>query len=353
MMSMRLPADGCILYMKKILPVVVLLFIASCGGPPKPVVRESVAMNTFVTITVYNTPYSENETGVWIDSALTEIRRIEEMATDYSDTSEIGRINASAGRDTQTVSAELISLLKYSLEFGRTSGGAFDIAVGPIVKTWDFLAGNPRVPSTALIDSLLPLIDQGLVHVGEKSVFLSLQGMGLDLGAIAKGYAVDRALGVLQRGGLNDCIVDIGGNLGMIWRGTRMLDSTMATVYIRHPRREGEFFGSFRMGTGGVSTSGDYQRYFMSDGVRYHHIIDPKTGYPARDVVSVTIVASDATVADALSTLVFVLGRNEGMRFVERSPGVDALIVYETHDSLGYIMTPGLKARFVRSTEHD
>lgn len=347
------PADRRAASMKWLFFILTLLFVASCGGPPGPVVRESVAMNTFVSITIYNTPFSDTETALCIDSAFAEIRRIEMMATDYSDTSEIGRINAFAGSDAQEVSKELVSLLNYSLEFGRRSQGAFNIAVGPIVKAWDFLSESPRIPSQTLLDSLLPLTNQLLVQVHEHSVFLPLPRMSLDLGAIAKGYAVDRALGVLQQSGIQDCIVDIGGNLGVLWHGTRMLDSTMATVYIRHPRREGEFLGTFRMGTGGVSTSGDYQRYFMNNGIRYHHIIDPNNGYPARDVISVTIVAPDATVADALSTLVFVLGREKGMRFVEGYPGIDALVVFETGDSLGYLMTSGMKKRFVETARHD
>jgi thiamine biosynthesis lipoprotein len=141
------------------------------------------------------------------------------------------------------------------------------------------------------------------------------------------------------------CIVDIGGNLGVYWEGTRLLDSTAATIAVRHPRLEGEFFGTFSVGSGGVSTSGDYQRAFLIDGRRYHHVIDPSTGYPADSVISVTIIAPDAETADVLSTTVFVLGRSRGMAFVQGQPDVDALILYEEDGRIRYDVTPRLQRR--------
>jgi thiamine biosynthesis lipoprotein len=132
-----------------------------------------------------------------------------------------------------------------------------------------------------------------------------------------------------------------------------MLDSTVAEILIRHPRKDGDYFGKFMMGTGGVSTSGDYQRFFIQDGVRYHHIIEPRTGLPARGVVSVTIVAPDATSADAMSTLVFVLGRDKGMEFIKRSPRTEGIIVYESGDTLAYDLSPGFEGKFHLTLPHD
>jgi thiamine biosynthesis lipoprotein len=275
------------------------------------------------------------------------------MATDYNDSSQVGRINAAAGVESVTVSDELVALLKQGLHYGDMSGHAFDIAIGPIVKAWDFLAEHPHAPSKDRIRALLPLINSEHISIVGKKVYLSKKGMGIDLGGIAKGYAVDRSEKVLLRGGYKRFIIDIGGNLGVHWDRTRMLDSTVAEILIRHPRKEGEFFGKFMMGTGGVSTSGDYQRYFVENGVRYHHIIDPATGYPVHGVVSVTIVSPDATSADALSTLVFVLGREKGMEFIRSLHGVEGMIVYETADTLGYDLTPGFQQRFLRTGLHD
>jgi len=332
------------------LAFVVLLLLGCNRSPERPVTRESTAMNSFVTISVYDESGTVDQLNAAIDSALAEIQRIEEMATDYNDTSQVGRINLHAGKDSILVSPELIGMLRTSIAFAERSGGAFDVAVGPVVKAWDFLATIPRVPSRNAISGLLPLIDYRQIVIAGEKVFLTRKGMALDLGGIAKGYAVDRAVEILRRGGCKQFIVDVGGNLGVSWEGTRLLDSTAATILVRHPRREGEFLGEFRMGTGGVSTSGDYQRYFIQDGVRYHHIIDPSTGQPASNgVVSVTVVAADASTADALSTLVFVLGREGGMRYLISTPGVEGLIVFQQGDSLSFVSTAGFEGRFSRS----
>jgi thiamine biosynthesis lipoprotein len=313
--------------------------------------RETTAMGTFLTVTVYGNDLDAVKTNEWIDSAFSEIRRVEAMATDYNDSSEIGRINVNSGTAAVDVSGELALLIRKALDFSSASNGAFDIAVGPIVKAWDFLSEHPHVPDSLSIRRLLPLVDYRQVRADGGTVMLPKKGMALDLGAIAKGYAVDRAVDVLKRGGYERMIVDLGGNLGVYWQGTHMLDSTAAQLLIRHPRLENKFFGEFRYGSGGVSTSGDYQRYFIEDGVRYHHIIDPATGYPVRGVVSVTILAPNAMTADAISTLVFVLGKERGMEFIKSHQGVEGLIVYEEGGGLKYLCSPGLEERFVAGSD--
>jgi thiamine biosynthesis lipoprotein len=265
----------------------------------------------------------------------------------------VGRINALAGLDSVQASTELIALIRLGLHYGGMSNGAFDIAIKPVVKAWDFLAPTPHVPSNEKIQALLSLVDDGQVSIAGGKVYLPHKGMGIDLGAYGKGYAIDRAVQVLRRAGYRQLIVDIGGKLGIYWEGTRMLDSTAADVSIRHPRRGGDYLGSFRMGTGAVSTSGDYERFFVENGVRYHHLLDPATGYPMRGIVSVTLVATDAVWADALSTMVFLLGRDKGMELMKQSPGVDGMIVYESADTLAFDFTSGFRRRFIAAESHD
>ena len=127
-----------------------------------------------------------------------------------------------------------------------------------------------------------------------------------------------------------------------------MLDSTVAEILVRHPRVEGAFFGRFMVGTGAVSTSGDYQRYFIDNGTRYHHLLDPATGFPVRGLVAVTVVTPDALSADALSTVAFLLGRERGMEFIRTTPGLEGMMIYEEGDSLKYEITGKLAGRFVR-----
>ncbi len=331
----------------RILPLIVMISLVGCSRSHTPVSRQSTAMNTYVSITIYDEEIEDDRAQVLIDSAFNEVTRVEGFATDYSDDSEVGRINTAAGLDSVRVSRELIELIKRGIAYGNQSGGKLDITIGNLVKAWDFMGKNPRALTQDEINSLLPHVDFRKIHVNGLYVYLPSSGMRLDLGSYGKGYAIDRAARLLKGAGVKKFIVDIGGNLAGYFEETRLLDSVVVDVHIRHPRKEGEYFGSFKVGTGAVSTSGDYQRSFIEDGIRYHHILDVKTGYPARGVVAVTIVTPDALSGDALSTIVFLLGREKGMEVIRNTPGVEGMIIYEDHDSLRYDISAGLEKRFV------
>jgi len=330
--------------------VALLAAAPGCSRREVPLVRESAAMDTYVSITVYDENLSAGTINSAIDSAFADIRRIEGFASDYIDTSEIGRVNGLAGRDSLVISSELAALLRLSLAYSDSSGGAFDITVGPLEVLWNILAPHPRVPSPDSIRIIRELVGHRLVTLHGNMLYLPRKGMRLDLGAIGKGYAVDKAMEILARAGIQKAIVDMGGNLAVRWPGSNGWDSTVATISVRHPRIEGSFLGTFRYGAGGVSTSGDYERYFIADGKRYHHIMDPATGCPSLGVVSTTVVAPTAADADAISTTVFVLGRSKGMEFMQGKPGVDGFIVYESGDSLAIDYSPGFKGRFIRGS---
>ncbi len=327
-----------------------LAFAEGCKHREVPIVRETAAMDTYVTITVYDDNLPAGIINSAIDTAFAEIHRIEGFASDYIDTSEIGRANSLAGKDSLVISSELAALLRQSLAYSDSSGGAFDITVGPLEVLWNILAPHPRVPSPDSVRIIRELVGHRLVLLHGNTLYLPRKGMRLDLGAIGKGYAVDKAMDILARSGIQKAIVDMGGNLAVRWPGSNGWDSTVATISVRHPRIEGSFLGTFRYGAGGVSTSGDYERYFIADGKRYHHIMDPATGCPSLGVVSTTVVAPTAADADAISTTVFVLGRRKGMEFMKGKPGVDGFIVYESGDSLAIDYSPGFKGRFTRGS---
>jgi len=325
--------------------IVLIVAFPACRRAARPVVRETTAMDTYVTITVYDDDLPAERINTAVDSAFAEIKRIEGFASDYIDSSEIGRANQTAGKDSLLVSAELAALLRRSFAYSDSSGGAFDVTVGPLEVLWNILSPHPRVPPPDSVHAALRLVGYRLVGLHGRSLYLPRKGMRLDLGAIGKGYAVDRATDVVAKAGVRKAIVDMGGNLAVCWPGARGWDSVVATISVRHPRIEGSFLGTFRYGSGGVSTSGDYERYFIADGKRYHHIMDPATGYPAAGVVSVTVVAPTAADADAISTIVFVLGREKGMDFIRKTPGADGFIVYEQGDSLGIDFSPGFRGK--------
>jgi thiamine biosynthesis lipoprotein len=336
-------------YASWMLPLFAAITLEGClRGPTEPYRRETTAMDTFVSVTIFDDDLDQPRADEITRSAFQEIRRIEGIATDYADTSDIGRVNIAPAKDTVEVSPEISGLIRESLAYSRQSEGAFDITIGPIVHKWDFLTEHPAVPSNLELAALLPLVNYRLIYLDRNRVFLPKRGMRLDLGAIAKGYAVDAAIQILKQGGVKRAIVDLGGNLGVYWEGTRLLESARATIYVRNPRQTERFFGSFKVGSAGVSTSGDYQRYFTHDGIRYHHILDPKSGQPARGVVSVTIIAGDAMKADALSTMVFLLGKKQGMKTIEELPDVEGLIIYEEGESLAVDLSSGLLGKFTR-----
>ena len=319
-----------------------------CNRPQMPVSRQSTAMNTYIAVTIYDPDVSESRAQALIDTAFAEIRRVEAFATDYADTSEVGRINAAAGRHPVRVSEELVRLVRRGLAYGDESAGKLDVSIGGLVKAWDFIGEHPRALTRREVDSILTHVDYRTLVINGSDVYLPHPLMRLDLGSYGKGYAIDRASEILIAAGLKQFIVDIGGKLRVQFAGSHMLDSTVARIMIRHPRREGEYFGSFAVGTGAVSTSGDYQRYFIDNGVRYHHLLDPATGYPVRGVAAVTVVTGDAITGDAVSTIAFLLGREKGMEFIRNMPGIDGMIMYEDGDSLAFDITPGLARRFTR-----
>lgn len=334
----------------RIITIVLLLFVSLCAPSPRShgrvlppaAERRTVAMGTFLTITVHDTGQSPERIHALIDSAFAEVRRIELFASNYIDTTEIGRINTAAGRDTVAVSAELVWLLRECLRYGELSEGKFDITIGPLVRLWAFTGPAPAIPDSAAVSRARRLTGQSRIVLLDGSVSLPEVGMEIDLGAIGKGYAVDRATEFLSRNGLRRFTVDLGGNLGVRWEG----EPEPPAVEIRHPRQSESPFGEIRGVTGGVATSGDYERFFVRDGVRYHHIIDPATGFPSRGVAAVTIVAPDAMSADALSTIVFLLGPSRGMGLVNRIPGVECLMLLEEKGRIEFRLSPGLVGRF-------
>jgi thiamine biosynthesis lipoprotein len=326
---------------------IVALCATACNHSRPPISRQSTAMNTYIAVTIYD-DVSESLGQALIDTAFAEIRRVEGFATDYSDTSEVGRINLAAGKDSVAVSRELVDRIHEGIAFGDLSEGKLDITIGRLVKVWNFIGEHPHVPARAVVDSFLPFIDYKKIVIHGTSVFLPSPMMRLDLGSIGKGYAIRRAAQKLKDAGLHRFIVDIGGKLSVNFPDTYLLDSTAAEILVRHPRRDGEYFGRFRVGSGAVSTSGDYQRYFIEDGIRYHHLLDPDTGYPVRGLVAVTVVCDDPLDADAYSTIAFLLGKEKGMEFIRHTPKLEGMIIYEEGDSLRYEMTDGLAKVFHR-----
>ncbi len=291
-------------------------------------------MDTLVSITIY----AETEPPQWrnhVRAAFDSMRKIETLASSYDDSSEIGKINLNAGRRPVAVSPEVLHLIRESQNLSARTDGAFDITVWPLARLWDVKSPAPQVPPADQIAEKRKLVDYRQIVLHDASVFLPVSGMGLDLGAIAKGFAVDCAVQVLREYEYEDFLVEAGGDLraaaGNLTKGRRM-------IWVRHPRQPGKFFAAIKLDEGAVATSGDYERSFEKAGQRYHHILDPQSGYPAAPTVSVTVIAETSELADATSTAVFVLGPERGMDYLEANPNLAGLIIYREASKSGEVL---------------
>ena len=258
------------------------------------------------------------------EAAFAEIERLESILSNYKPESDVSRMNAAAGSSVK-VSNETIEVIGYALDAAALSEGAFDPTVGVLGGLWGYSSELGRVPGKDAVAEVLPLVDYRDVSVDRATneAGLDRKGMAINLGGVAKGYIAGRAVRALKEAGVERGIVKAGGDM-YVFQGNA--SDRPFTIGIQDPRHKGAF-GAALVLNGAVSTSGDYERYFVKDNVRYHHILDPKTGFPARGVMSVTIVAVDATMADALSTAVFVMGRVKGMALIEGLDNVEGVIV--------------------------
>ncbi|WP_246841002.1 FAD:protein FMN transferase [Hahella sp. CCB-MM4] len=295
------------------------------------------AMGTRIHVEVSDE--SESHANLLFDQVFREFYRLEESMSSYIDTSEVSIVNQNAAEAPVKVSRELIDLIKKSFQVSKISNGAFDITYASVGRYYDYRKN--QAPDESQIEANLDAIDYRHVVVDEKASTISFTHphVYIDLGGIAKGYAVDRAIDILRQGGVISGMVSAGGDTQLI--GNKLGKPWI--VGIKDPRREEESAVLLPLENTAISTSGDYERYFIQDGVRYHHIISPKTGRSAGEVQSVTILGPDSTTTDALSTTVFVLGVEKGLELVERLPGIDAIIV-DQHRKMHYsseLSTPG------------
>jgi thiamine biosynthesis lipoprotein len=283
----------------------------------------SILMGTFVEITVAER--SEKSARAAIRAALEEISRVDELSSAYNPQSALRRVNLEAYGKPVVVDRGLFDLIRDSVAYSAASGGAFDITVQPVMALWSFDSGGKRPDADRLRQSL-PLVGSEHLVLDEKnrSVGFKVPGMGIDLGAIAAGWAADRAMARMEALGVENAIVDAGGEIRV--RGTRP-DGSPWRIGIRHPRAEGVLLAKLELTDTAIATSGDYERFFEEGGVRYHHILDPATGMPASGCRSVTVLASTASEADACSTAAFVLGPERGIAFLKSRPGVRGVIV--------------------------
>ncbi|MCM8790422.1 MAG: FAD:protein FMN transferase [Candidatus Omnitrophica bacterium] len=284
-------------------------------------------MGTIVQIKVPLRPGLDKKAADYaIDRAFDEIDRVEKVFSVYRQDSEISRINGLKLGEEMKITTETFSLIERSVEYTKKTSGAFDITVYPLVRLWQDARMSGRLPAVSEIKKALEKVGAANIILDKTKMTISFakDGVAIDLGGVAKGYATDRAIKVLQEIGIRDAIVNSGGDIYCLGARSKFRPWR---VGIRHPRKSSEVFMELDVMDEAVVTSGDYEKYFTLEGRRYSHIIDPRTGYPVGDyIISATVVSEDTVRADMLATALCVLGR-EGLKIVDSEKAMAAIVV--------------------------
>jgi thiamine biosynthesis lipoprotein len=283
--------------------------------------QEAAIMGTNVTVELWHEDAGQAQE--LAGAVLDEMRRIDELMSTHKPDSLISRVNRNATTTPVPVTEELLLLLTLSLEYSELTAGAFDITYASAGQHYDYRKG--KFPDSEQLAESLPAIDYRHVRLNhaDASVSFLRKGVRIDLGGIAKGYAVDRGIGILQQAGIRNALVSAGGDTRVI--GKRR--DHPWNVGIRDPRRPDKIVSLIPLEDAAISTSGDYERFFEKDGVRYHHILNPGTGKSSRGVHSTSIIGQTSINTDALSTSVFVLGVKKGLQLINSIDDTEAVIV--------------------------
>ncbi len=291
------------------------LFVLSACSPKENVIKRDIfALGTWIEFQVY----APEEKAAFVDEALLMVQDIDNRMSARVDMSEISKINKNAGIGPVKVSEDTFAVIEKGLSYGKTTDGYFDILVGPLIRLWGFYDDVQHVPAEEKIKELLPLTDLDKIEIDPdtKEIFLTEKGMALDLGGIAKGYAADEIADYLKGKGIEKGILNFGGNLWVLGQKNQKEDWNIG---IRHPAKEEiTQIVSLPLSDGCAVTSGSYERYFEENGIRYSHILDPKTGKSVdNNVASVTVIGKNSADCDAVSTAVVLLGEEKGLRLLK------------------------------------
>jgi thiamine biosynthesis lipoprotein len=296
-----------------------------------------VAMGTVIEITlIADDEEAANKASL---QAFQEIKRIETLMSPWLDSSDVTRINRSAGKERVKVSPETFEVIQKAQEISELSEGGFDITIGPLTELWRKAREKKIPPPVEDVKEKLGLVNFKNIEMDQEGkVFLKKKDMAIDLSGIAKGYAVDRVFELLKSLGYRNLIVNAGGDL----RVGGLKNNQPWSIGIQNPRESKNILARISVSDMAVATSGDYEKFFIYEGKRYHHIFNPKDGFPTDDCQSVTVLCKEGMIADALATAVFVLGAEKGYSLCQKLEGVDYIIVDKEGKT---IFSPSLKGR--------
>lgn len=262
-----------------------------------------------------------------IEKAFAELVLVDERMSDYDETSELSKLNEGGYENPVVVSPELFDVLAAAIEYSKKTDGAFDVTIGPVVDVWRKAAKEQRKPTDEELAAAKEKVgcQKLLLDAENRTAKFAVEGMRLDLGGIAKGYAIDRAARAMRAGGAVGGMVDVGGDIRCF--GRRKDETQQWLIGLQNPEVEGDLLLKLRLNDTAVATSGDYRRFVLIGGQRYSHIFDPARSVSAQDLTSVTIIAPTAMQADILATAVSVMGKEKGLNLIESTPGTEAIII--------------------------
>lgn len=305
--------------------------------------QDVFAMDTYMTVTAFGSHAEEA-----VAQAVAEINRLDALLSTGSADSEVSKINQDKGTD---LSEDTTYLLERSLELYDSTDHVFNIAVYPLMEAWGFTSGNYTVPDQSTIDDLLTYTDVSKMNFNQKdaSVDFDMEGMKIDLGGIAKGYTSTKIMDIYKNCGVTSGLVNLGGNVQVL--GTKT-DGSAWRIGIQDPQDSESYLGALSIVDKAVITSGGYERYFEQDGKTYHHIIDPATGYPAENgLISVTIVSVDGTLADGLSTSLFIMGKDKAIDYWQAHSDEFDMILMD--DARSLYVSEGIADDFVSDLDYE
>ncbi len=308
--------------MKRIVFSLIMLTLVSCQ---KPVNRVTMPlMGTAVNLTMV---CDMKEAGPAAGAAFGEIERIEKLMSPVRPESDVYRLNHEGAAGPVAVSKETYDLIKRAAEISGETDGYFDITFAALEPLWNYKDKNFIPPSSGIVASMLPLVGSRniIMQPDRMSVSFARPGMKVGLGAIAKGYAVKKGVEALKKNGIRAGIVDAGGDLQVF--GKKFLSPWVTGL--RHPRKESILLTIELNDMDAIATSGDYERFIMRNSVRYHHIIDPHTGFPAKGLISVSVISRSAVLSDAFATAIFVMGLDKAREFLQRHGEIDVILIDE------------------------
>ncbi|WP_297634393.1 FAD:protein FMN transferase [uncultured Clostridium sp.] len=311
------------MYLISIALSVILIGMLGCGKKEEEVKsRTELFMGTAISVKIYN---GKEEV---LNEAFEKVKEIEDKVSINKNETEVYEINKNAGIKKVSVSDDTFEIIEKGLKYSEMSNGKYDISIGPIVKLWSIGLPEAKIPTQEEVNKTLEYVDYRDIELNKetKEVFLKEKGMILDLGSIAKGYAADQIAEILKEQKIEKAIIDLGGNIYAM--GTKEKDKPWK-IGIQNPFSErGDVVGSVYVENKSVVTTGIYERFIEEEGKKYHHILDPKKGYPYEsNIAGVSIISDKSIDGDALSTLIFTLGIDEGLKFINELNGVESVFV--------------------------